>query len=265
MTNGNYAPVNGLNLYYELHGDPQPEPPLLLLHGGFGSTGMFADLIPALAAKRQVIAVDLQAHGRTADLDRPMRFESLADDIAALLEHLKVAQADVLGYSLGAGTAIRTALQHPQRVRKLLVVSFPFRHEGWLPDVRVAMAQMGPHLAEQMKQSPMYRLYASLAPRPEDWPRLVTQISGLVPSPFDWTAEIPQLQAQVLLVAGDADSISPAHMAEFFALLGGGQKDGNWDGSGKTRHQLALLPDTTHYDILGSPLLLPVVQAFLGR
>lgn len=264
MTHGNYADVNGLHLYYELHGpENSTNPPLVLLHGGFGATSMFADLIPELARSRQVIAVDLQAHGRTADIDRPLHFESMADDIAALLHHLSISQADVLGYSLGGGTALRTAIQHPEMVRKLVVVAFPLASQGWLPDVRQAMRQLGPHAAEGMKQSPMYQLYASLAPKVEDWPRLVTQVSSLVPSDYDWTPELSRIQAAVMLVAGDADSISPVSMAQYFSLLGGGQRDGGWDNSGVTRHRLAILPKTTHYDILQSPSLLPVVTAFL--
>lgn len=264
MTTGNYADVNGLHLYYELHG-PQnaSNPPLVLLHGGYGATSMFGHLLPTLAQERPVIAVDLQAHGRTADIDRPLRFESMADDIAALLQSLNIPQADVLGYSLGGGVAIRAAIQYPQLVRKLVAVSAPFHSGGWLPDVRQAMSQMGPHLAEGMKQSPMYQLYASLAPNLEDWPRLVRQISSLVPSEYDWTAELPGMQPDTLLVYGDADSISPVSMAQYFALLGGGQRDGGWDNSGAIRHRLAVLPGVTHYDILGSPLLPQVVLAFL--
>lgn len=264
MTNGQYADVNGLHLYYERHG-PQDsaQPPLVLLHGGYGATTMFTELIPELATQRPVIAVDLQAHGRTADIDRPLRFEHMADDIAGLLAHLNISQADVLGYSLGGGTALRTAIQHPTLVRKLVVVSFPLHSAGWLPDVRQAMAQMGPQAAEAMKQSPMYQLYASLAPRVEDWPRLVAQVTSLVPNKYDWQAEIPNIQAAVMLVAGDADSISPVSMGQYFALLGGGQCDGSWDNSGVTAHRLAILPATTHYNILQSPLLLPAIEPFL--
>ena len=122
-----YALVNGLNLYYEIHGTGQP---LVLLHGGLGSTGMFGELVSLLAQTRQVIAVDLQAHGRTADIDRPMRYELMGDDIAALITHLGVAKADVMGYSLGGGVALRTAIQHPALVNKLVIVSTPFSHSG---------------------------------------------------------------------------------------------------------------------------------------
>lgn len=264
MKSGNYADVNGLHLYYELHGPQNSNnPPLVLLHGGFGAVEMMRGLIPELSKDRQVIALDLQAHGRTADIDRPMRFESLADDIAALLKHLHIEKADVLGYSMGAGAAIRTAIQHPARVRKLLAVSFPFASTGFFPEIVAQQKQIGPQAAQGMKQSPMYQLYAGIAPRVEDWPRLVGRMGELMGREFDWQVEIGGIQAQTMLVSGDADMLPPAHLAEFFALLGGGQKDGGWMRDGVTKHRLAILPATTHYDILESPLLLPVVNAFL--
>lgn len=264
-TEGTHAELGGLSLYYERHGAPRPDQtPLVLLHGGFGATSMFSGLIPVLSAGREVIAVDLQAHGRTADIDRPMRFESLGDDIAGLLGHLDLPQADVLGYSLGAGVALRFALQHPGLLRKLVVVSFPFRRSGWFPQVREGMAQIGPHAAEGLKQGPMHQLYASIAPRPDEWPRLVTRVGEVVNTEHDWADELWGFQNPTLIVAGDADSFAPAHAAEFFALLGGGLRDAGWDGSGRTAHRLAILPGTTHYDILQSPLLLPAVTQFLN-
>jgi pimeloyl-ACP methyl ester carboxylesterase len=154
MTTG-YAPVNGLQLYYEIHGEGQP---LILLHGGLGATEMFAGMLPLLAARRQVIAADLQAHGRTADIDRPMKYEAMADDIAALMKHLEIAKADALGYSLGAGVALRTAIQHPGLIGKLVAVSTVFRRDGWYPEVVAAMAQVGAGLAEMMKPSPIYQM-----------------------------------------------------------------------------------------------------------
>lgn len=264
-TAGTYAEVNGLNLYYERYGEPQPDQaPLVLLHGGFGATSMFSGLIPVLSAGREVIAVDLQAHGRTADINRPMRFEALGNDIAGLLEHLKIPRADVLGYSLGAGGALRFALQHPALLRKLVVVSFPFRRGGWFREVREGMAQIGPHAAEGLKQTPMHTLYASIAPYPDEWARLVTRVGEVVNSEHDWADELREFRNPTLIVAADADSFAPAHAAEFFALLGGGLRDGGWDGSGRTAHRLAILPSTTHYDILQSPLLLPVLTSFLN-
>ena len=159
-----YADVNGLSVYYEIHGAGQP---LILLHGGLGLTSMFGDVLPLLAEDRQIIAVDLQAHGRTADIDRPMSYEAMGDDIASLIKHLGLAKTDLMGYSLGGGVALRAAIQHPELVRKLVVVSTPFSQNGWYPEVVASMAQMNGAAAEFMKESPMYQEYASF---PKDWP-----------------------------------------------------------------------------------------------
>jgi pimeloyl-ACP methyl ester carboxylesterase len=151
MNNGSYANVNGLRMYYEIHGTGKP---LILIHGGVGATEMFNEvLLPLLSKNRQVIAVDLQAHGRTADIDRPLSYEMMGDDIAALIKHLKLEKADVMGYSLGGGVALRTAIQHPELVRKLVLVSTAYKRNGWYPEVLAAMAQSGPESAERMKQT----------------------------------------------------------------------------------------------------------------
>jgi|SRR5579859_815809 len=255
-----YADVNGIRLYYEIHGSGQP---LVLLHGGLGSIEMFGPVLSLLAASRQVIGVDLQAHGRTADVDRPMRFETMADDIAALIEHLGLEQADVMGYSLGGGVALRTAIQHPQRVRKLVLVSTPFQHAGWYPEVLAGMAQMGPGAAEPMKQTPMYQAYASLAPRVEDWPVLLTKLGELLRQDYDWSQAAGGLRLPTLIVLGDCDSVRTGHAVQFFELLGGGQRDAGWDGSGMPAARLAVLPSTTHYTIFNSPALAIAVEAFL--
>ena len=167
-----YADVNGLSLYYCEHGSGEP---LVLLHGGFGSGEMFGPVLPALAEHRRVIAVDLQAHGRTADVGRPLRFETMADDIAALIGHLGLVRSDVMGVSLGGGVALRTAIQHPEVVDRLVLVSVPFRRDGWFPEIGAAMRQFTPQHAEAMKQSPMYESYARIAPRPGDWPSAARQ------------------------------------------------------------------------------------------
>jgi pimeloyl-ACP methyl ester carboxylesterase len=202
---GAYAEVNGLNLYYEVHGEGEP---LILLHGGVGAIEMFGEVLPLLAEGRQVIGVDLQAHGRTADIDRPMTYEAMADDVAALIEHLGVGEANVMGYSLGGGVALQTAIRHPEAVRKAVLVSTPFKRDGWSEDVAA-------------------------------------------------------LEMPVMIVVGDADSIPPAHAAEFFGLLGGGEMDAGWDGSGMPESRLAILPGTTHYDIFYSPALVSAVAPFL--
>jgi pimeloyl-ACP methyl ester carboxylesterase len=165
-----YAPVNGLKMYYEIHGSGQP---LVLLHGGLGASTMFSEILPQLSSKRQVIAVDLQAHGRTADINRPMSHEAMADDIAAIIKLLGIEKADVMGYSVGGGVALRAAIQHPGAVRKAVFVSSVFRRDGWYPEIVAGMLQVSAGAAEAMKQTPMYRSYASLAPRLEDWPVLL--------------------------------------------------------------------------------------------
>jgi len=255
-----YAPVNRLNVYYEIHGSGVP---LVLLHGGLGSTAMLGEILPLLAESRQVIAADLQAHGRTADINRPIRFEAMADDIAALLAYLGIARADVMGYSLGAAVAVRTAIQYPDLVRKLVVISTVCKRDGWFPEVLAGMAQMGPGAAEMMKPSPIYAMYARVAPRPSDWPVLVTKVSDLLRVEFDWTNEVAAIAAPTLLVFGDADSVRLAHVVEFYGLLGGGKRDANWDGSGMSTNRLAILPGVTHYNIFSSPALASTVTPFL--
>jgi pimeloyl-ACP methyl ester carboxylesterase len=257
---GGYAPVNGLKVYYEVHGTGEP---LILLHGGLGSTGMFDPILPALSAHHRVIAIDLQAHGRTADIDRPFSLPALAEDVAGVMRHLGVAKADVMGYSFGGDVAFHLAVQHPELVRKLVLVSIPFRRDGWYPEVVAAMAQVGPQAAEMMKPSPIYQLYARIAPRPEDWPVLVTKMGKLLQEDYDLTADVAKLPAETMIVFGDADAVRPEHIVEFYERLGGGKKDAGWDGSGKSTARLAILPGLTHYDIFMSPALPAAVLPFL--
>ncbi len=255
-----YAPVNGLALYYEIHGSGAP---LILIHGGFGLTEMFGDLLDTLAAHRRVIAVDLQGHGRTADIDRPLRIESLADDIAALIAHLGLGKTTIMGYSLGGNVALQTTIRHPEAVDRLIVISIAYSKAGWYPALNAGRDQITAPTGEAMKQTPLYEAYARVAPRPEDWPRLWEKMGESMRRDYNWADGVAAITAPTMIVMGDADAISPAHAAAFFALLGGGQQDGSWDRSGVTQHRLAILPDTTHYDILASPLLLPAIVPFL--
>jgi pimeloyl-ACP methyl ester carboxylesterase len=256
-----YADVNGLSLYYEDEGTGDP---LVLLHGGLGSVEMFASLRPALSEGRRAIAVDFQCHGRTADIDRPLRPEHLADDVAALIERLGAAPADVLGYSLGAQTALRLAIQHPALVRRLVLIATPCRRDGNFPGVLAAMDAMGPELAEPMKQSPAYALYSKIAPNPDDWGTLVAKTAELLKVDFDCSEDVAALPMPVLLVFADTDSVQPAHVAEFYGLLGGGLRDAGWDMSYRPAAQLAVIPGATHYDIIESPVLAPAIRPFLS-
>src|SRR5882762_398372 len=250
-----YAPVNGLKLYYEIHGTGEP---LILLHGGVVGIAMFGPNLPALSVKRKVIAVELQGHGRTADIDRPLSFEAMADDIVALMKYLGIERADVMGYSLGGGVALQIAIRHPESVRKLVVVSAPFKRDGFYPEVLAAMAQMGPSAAEGMKQSPLYQLYPNV-----NWARLFTKLGDLLRKDYDWSKQVAAIKAPTMIVFADADAIRTAHIMEFFGLLGGGQKDAGLDGSGRPVAQLAILPGLTHYNGRSSPALVTAVTPFL--
>jgi pimeloyl-ACP methyl ester carboxylesterase len=254
-----YAAVNGLQLYYEIYGAGRP---LVLLHGGLGVTGMFAQLLPALAATRQVIAVELQAHGHTADIARPLSFEHMAGDIAALIGHLGLGTADLCGYSLGGGVALQTAIRHPEVVRKLVILSATYQRKGWYPEVLAGMGAMNAEAAAAMVGSPMHDAYTAAAPRPEDWPVLVDKTGQLLRQDYDWSAGVATLPMPTLIVVGDADSVRTQHAVDMYGLLGGGQADGAMGGL--PRAQLAILPGTTHFTILDRlDLLLPIIPPFL--
>src|SRR5690242_7060123 len=259
---GQYADVNGIKLYYEIHGTGRP---LVLLHGGLGALEMFGPNLTALAKGHRVIAVDLQGHGRTADIDRPLSVALMADDIAALIKDLHLERADVMGYSLGGGVALQTAIRHPEVVQKLVVVSTPFRRNGFYPEILAQQGQVGAAAAEAMQQTPMYQMYKALAPRPEDWPRLLDKIGAAMKVDLDLSKDIPGITATTLVVAGDADIFPPAHAVELFGLLGGGQRDGGWDGSGRPKSRLAILPGQTHYTIFNAPALAATVIPFLDE
>jgi pimeloyl-ACP methyl ester carboxylesterase len=261
---GGYADVNGLHLFYETHGAGRP---LILLHGGLGSGEMFGPIIPALAANHQVIAPDLQGHGRTADTDRPLDIRLMADDVAALIGHLGLERPDVMGYSLGGGVALMTAVTYPELVNRLVVASIYLRPDAVDPALRAQQGQVNAAAAEFMKDTPMYQLYQRVAPRPEDFGRLLDKIGAMMATPYDYTEDVRSLQVPTLLVAADADQAPPSHYAEMFQLLDGGLRDGGWMGENRPKggHALAILPGLQHYDSFTSPLLAAVALDFLDR
>jgi pimeloyl-ACP methyl ester carboxylesterase len=252
---GKTASVNGLNLYYEVQGSGRP---LILLHGGVGASEMFTPLLPALAGNRQVIAVHLQGHGKTADFDRPLGYDLMAGDIAGLLKRLDITSADILGYSLGGGVALQTTILHTKLVRKLVLVSTPFKRQGFYPEVLEGFDQMGPEAARFMDQSPLSQHYPG-----KNWAALFTKIGVLQRQEYDWSKGVAALRLPVLLVYADADAIRPAHILEFFALLGGGQRDAGMDGSLRPAARLAILPGMSHYDVLAFPGLAAILTSFL--
>ena len=259
-TSSKIAHVNGIDLAYQELGSGSP---LVLLHGGFGSVEMFGPNVDLLSAGHRVIGVDLQSHGRSPAVDRPMRFETMGDDIAALIKELRLEHAAIMGFSLGGAVALRTAIQHPELVERIALLSTVCKRKGWYPEMTAAMDAMGPEFAEPLKRSPMYEAYVRIAPRTEDWPVLVTQLTTALKIDYDWSAEVAKLPMPVMIVIGDADGIPPSHAAEFFGLLGGGKRDASWDRSGMTHHRLAILPGLTHYDINLSPAVSQTVIPFL--
>ena len=260
---GQYAQVNGLDLYFETHGEGRP---LVLLHGGLGSGEMFGPILPQLAERHQVVTVDLQGHGRTADIDRPIDHRLMADDLAALIDHLGLDKPDVAGYSLGGGVALQTAVRHPASVRRLVAASAYICSDAVYPEIRAQQGQVSAAAMEFMKDTPMYELYRRVAPRPEDFPRLLDKMGQAMSGDFDFTEDVRSLQVPTLIVAADADMAPPSHFVEVFQLLGGGLRDGGWMGEGRPEggHALAILPGLTHYNIFASPLLAAAILAFLG-
>jgi len=252
-----YAPVNGLRMYYEIHGDGGV--PLVIIHGAFGTVDMFGPLVPALAETRRVITVEMQGHGRTADVDRPLTYEQLADDVAALVQYLGIEQVDVFGYSLGGFIAQQVTIRHPELVRKLVVVSAAFSREGVYPEVWEGIEALTPEL---FAESPPQTEYARLAPNPEDWPTLVEKVKELEREFVGWPAEdIAAIESPTLLIMGDADIVRLDHAAEMIHLLGGGVPG---DFGALPSDQLAVLPGTNHVGVmLRTDWLLPMITQFL--
>jgi pimeloyl-ACP methyl ester carboxylesterase len=256
-----YVEANGVRYYYEVHGQGEP---LLLLHGGLGSIQMFGPVLPALARDRQVIAIDLHGHGRTALGERPISLVEMGNDVAAVLRELGYGQVDAVGYSMGGGVAFRLAVQHPELVRRLVLVSAGYAQDGFYPDILAQQAQVGSGLMEMMKETPMYQSYAAVAPHPEDFPRLLDAMGEAMRKPYDWSADVRKLTMPVMIVFGDGDMYRPEHVVRFYQLLGGGQRDAGWMRENMPRNRLAILPDLTHYDIFLSPALTQTVIPFLN-
>jgi len=231
-----------MKIYHEIHGTGFP---LVLMHGAFGNTIIISDMISALAATHRVIAVDLQGHGRTPDVDRPLRPETMADDIAELLSELGIGQADIMGYSLGGAVAMQVAIRHPGVVRKLVVVSSVYKRRAWSDQTLAQMDQMGPGLGEMLKQTPFYTTHS----RPQDWDTLIAKVCESVKVDYDRTNEIARMAAPTLLVFGSNDVMRAEHPREFLGLL----KDG----------RLEIVAEATHQTVF-TPAIVPVVNDFLG-
>ncbi|MDR7224217.1 alpha/beta hydrolase [Aminobacter aminovorans] len=256
-----HAEINGVNYYYEIRGEGEP---LLLLHGGLGSIDMFGPVLPALSKNRQVIAVDLYGHGRTALTDRKMSMIDMGDDMAGLVKKLGYDKVDAIGYSFGSGVAFRLAVQHPETVRRLALVSAAYAQDGFYPEMLPMQAQVGAGMAEMMKQTPMYQTYAAVAPKVEDFPKLLDQMGEFMRQPYDWAEDVKTLKMPVMLVYGDSDMYRPEHIVKFYQLLGGGLKDAGWMRENMSQNRLAIIPNRTHYDVFFAPELATTVLPFLN-
>jgi pimeloyl-ACP methyl ester carboxylesterase len=251
-----YAAVNGLKLYYEVYGKGKP---IVLLHGSFMSIPMnWAHAIPLLASSRQVIVAEMQGHGRTRDVPRELSYEAMADDVSGLLGHLKVESADVLGYSMGGGIAFQLAIRHPERVRRLVVLSGAYAHDGWWPDVEASFATMN---AEAFKGTPFEEEYRRFGNDPAQFSAFIKKVIGADLKTYDWSKEAHAIQAPIFIVIGDVDGIRYEHALDLFRAKGGG-KMGDLHGLPKSR--LAILPGTTHIGMMHRwSWLTPMINDFL--
>jgi len=255
-----YIAANGLNYWFEIHGKGEP---LLLLHGGLGSTGMFGPALSQLAQHRRVIGVDLHGHGRTALGTRKIDLIDIGNDLATVIRQLGLTTVDVMGYSFGGGAALRLAVQHPTLVRRLVIVSAPYAHDGFFAEMLPLQATVNASMAEGMKQTPMYTSYVAIAPHPEEFPKLLDAVGEFMRKPYNWSADVKKITSPTMLVYGDSDMIRPEHIVSFYQLLGGGLKDAGWMREHMSKNRLAILPNLTHYEMFESPAVVTTVLPFL--
>src|SRR5688572_32825554 len=257
-----HAPVNGLKMYYEVHGTGAP---VVLLHGSFmtisinwTAAGGGADWIGELSKTRKVIAIEMQGHGRTADIKRDFSYASLADDVAALLDHLKIPSADLIGYSMGGGVAMQAAIRHPEKLRKVVSISAVFRHDGW---VKEALDMYPQFTAEAFKGSPIETEYKKLSPTPDQFPAFVKRVIAMDLKPYDFGADkLKATRAPMLFIHGDADGVRLEHISEMFRLKG---DEIMGDMRPRSPSRLAILPNTTHITLMDRmPIIVPMVNDF---
>lgn len=257
-----YAPVNGVEVYYQIHGTGKP---LVLLHGGLGAYEMFGPILPMLTEKHQVIGVDLQAHGRTRPFDRPMTHANMATDVAELIKWLGYDKIDVVGYSMGAEVLMRVAIDHPEVVDRLVLISAAASFAGWNEYNQQGMKSMSGALAEMMKQTPMYELYAQIAPDPSLWARSLDQMGELSQHDYDWLPELSSIKAPAMIIAGDWDAVKMQHLSDMYAQFGGGITDAGWDGSNMNANRMAIIPGVTHYSAFMEPRVFEAALGFLDK
>jgi pimeloyl-ACP methyl ester carboxylesterase len=252
-----YAPVNGLRMYYEVHGSGAP---VVLLHGSFMTiSNNWTGWIGELSRTRKVIAVEMQGHGRTSDIERDFTYENLADDVAALLDHLSIPSADLIGYSMGGGVAMQCAIRHPAKVRKLVSISAVFRHDGWVKEALDMFPQL---TSEALKGSPIEAEYKKLSPTPNEFPSFVKRVIAMDLKPYDFGADkLKATKAPMFFIHGDADGVRLDHISEMFRLKG---DEVFGDMRPRSASRLAVLPNTTHITLMERiSVIVPMVNDFL--
>jgi pimeloyl-ACP methyl ester carboxylesterase len=255
-TESGHADVNGLKMYYEVYGEGKP---IVLLHGSFMSIPLnWSHIIPLLAKDRKVIVTEMQGHGRTRDISREISYEGMADDVCGLLKHLKIDNADILGYSMGGGIAFQITVRHPEQVRRLVVLSGTYKHDGWWPDVE---ASFHTFTADMFKGTPIQEQYESLGNDPAHFPEFVKKVISIDLKPYDWSKDVKNIQAPIFMVIGDADGVRYEHALELFRAKGGGKMG---DIHGLPESRLAILPSTTHIGMMQrTDWLIPMITDFL--
>jgi pimeloyl-ACP methyl ester carboxylesterase len=251
-----YADVNGLKMYYEVYGDGKP---IVLLHGSYMTIPLnWSHIIPLLAKDRKVIVAEMQGHGRTKDILREFSYEGMADDVSGLLKLLKIDSADILGYSMGGGIAFQVAVRHPEQVRRLVVLSGSYSHDGWWPDAEALFASIN---ADMFKGSPIQKQYDSLGNDPAHFPDFVKKVISIDLKPYDWSKEVKKIKAPIFMAIGDADGLRYEHALELFRTKGGGKMG---DLHGLPQSRLAILPGTTHIGMIKrTDWLIPMITDFL--
>lgn len=256
-----YAPVNGIEMFYEIRGSGTP---VVLLHGGITVYETLGETLPELAKSFQVIVPHLQGHGFTKDIaNRPLDYAQLGRDVIGLLDHLGIDSAHLVGYSTGAGAALQAAIQHPERVDRLVVISTGVARDGWYPDIVQAfhdMPALAPQLAAGIAQAPFASNYPDT-----DWEVVFRKTGEMESQPYDWSSDVAKIKAPTMLIFADADALLPAHIVHFYQLLGGGLRDGGLDGSGRPKGRLAILPNTTHYNLNETTAVADIIAPFLAE
>src|SRR5688572_3862724 len=251
-----YADVNGLRMYYEVYGKGKP---IVLLHGSYMNIPLnWLHIIPLLANDRKVIVTEMQGHGRTRDISREFSYEGMADDVSGLLKHLKIDSADILGYSMGGGVAFQVAVRHPEQVRRLVVLSGTYTHDGWWPDVE---AMYSTFTADMFKGTPIQKQHDSLGNDPAHFPEFVKKVISIDLRPYDWSKDVKNIQAPIFMAIGDADGVRYEHALELFRAKGGGKMG---DIYGLPQSRLAIIPGTTHIGMMQrTDWLIPMITDFL--